>query len=333
MAIVRGTHDVSATTGGRRLSRALVSLLIALGWIAGYFLIFPTAIDAAAQPDSSPYGDIERVDYVAMGDSYSSGEGSPPYDSGSGQRDRVCHRSREAWPRQLANISPEIRAPLLVACTGAETKHVEHWYKGSPPQTDALSLLISNEGNRDLLTMSIGGNDAGFGNWVFRCTIATCSPQWLRYIMYYDVDKAAEKVGRLLGSVDSRLRSMRANPYRVLVGYPRFFPKDPSQQPCRALVYASGINRLTREEQLALNDAANRLDRALRATANRSGWQYVSLLDAFEGHEICTEQPYMWGFEKVSTPGGGGYGSMRFHPNASGYSKMARAVFESISFN
>jgi hypothetical protein len=39
---------------------------------------------------------------VALGDSFSSGQGAPPYELGTAGRGNTCYRSDQAWPMLLA---------------------------------------------------------------------------------------------------------------------------------------------------------------------------------------------------------------------------------------
>src|SRR6476620_11005745 len=103
---------------------------------------------------------VQAVDYVALGDSYSSGVGSGSYDSASGD----CKRSTKAYPALWANAnSPSSFA--FTACSGARTDDVT---------AGQLSPLNSST---DLVSISIGGNDAGFADVMTTCVLqseSTC---------------------------------------------------------------------------------------------------------------------------------------------------------------
>ncbi|MFD7653588.1 hypothetical protein ACFV4N_06370 [Actinosynnema sp. NPDC059797] len=143
---------------------------------------------------------------VALGDSYSSGEGS----GGNGAYHRetnvlgdtpdlrnACHRSPHAWSRQgklaahggntIGQIADFYNDPTLdyhlLACSGARARHVLpfHSANGDPPK-DALGktgegmyrdLSQLDRGyvdeNTTLVTMSIGGNDARFTDILTTC--------------------------------------------------------------------------------------------------------------------------------------------------------------------
>ena len=58
--------------------------------------------------------------YVALGDSYSSGEGAEPYDATPAS----CHRSATSWTRQLDTNSTDIASLDQQACSGARVEHL-----------------------------------------------------------------------------------------------------------------------------------------------------------------------------------------------------------------
>jgi hypothetical protein len=66
--------------------------------------------------------------YVALGDSYSSGEGSPPYDPGSDTIQDHCHRSPDSWTADVAATFSYTAFPnsfLTVACSGSPTNQID----------------------------------------------------------------------------------------------------------------------------------------------------------------------------------------------------------------
>ena len=93
------------------------------------------------------------TDYVALGDSYSSGVGAP------GQSG-LCLRGSSGYPAQWArNNHPASFTDL--ACAGATTR-------------DVLTFQAPFIRRRtDLVTITIGGNDAGFAPAVITCTVSS----------------------------------------------------------------------------------------------------------------------------------------------------------------
>src|SRR5437879_4006496 len=129
--------------GSVRLTRSITALLaLALALVAA--LVFTGPAQAAGPA------------YVALGDSYSAGNGAGNYISSSGD----CHRSNSAYPALWASAhSPS--SFTFAACSGAVTTDVTNSQLGS---------LSSSTG---LVTLTIGGNDSGFSDVMTTCVTST----------------------------------------------------------------------------------------------------------------------------------------------------------------
>src|SRR5450631_2869637 len=91
--------------------------------------------------------------YVALGDSYSSGVGTRVFYSEAGS----CSRSPDAYGPKIAAARGYTLS--FQACSGAKTTDV------NANQLGTLSSTTS------LVTISIGGNDAGFSNVILNCAL------------------------------------------------------------------------------------------------------------------------------------------------------------------
>ncbi|MDW6064399.1 GDSL-type esterase/lipase family protein [Streptomyces sp. FXJ1.4098] len=130
---------------------------------------------------------------VAMGDSYSSGEGastnggddyypeSDYYDKQLPDTEDKCHRSKHAWSRQavLRGYSKSIGAMAddhdddmdyhFVACSRARHYNIlREGLSGELPQIEQGYL----DQNTTLVTLSVGGNDARFADIIEECIAA-----------------------------------------------------------------------------------------------------------------------------------------------------------------
>jgi hypothetical protein len=96
------------------------------------------------------------VRYVALGDSFSAGEGVPPYEPGTATLRDHCHRSTRAYSRLIA--LPGIRfLRSFYACSGARAPDVLSRSRyGEVPQVDHPRLHRAQ-----LVTISIGGTTPG----------------------------------------------------------------------------------------------------------------------------------------------------------------------------
>lgn len=119
---------------------------------------------------------------VVMGDSYSSGEGAGDYDDPAAAgvepiKDKAsgvnllglaaCHRSKHASLRLL--FSEDVLS--FFPCSGALTADLRGYqYRFStPPQLVSLRELVIADKAPDLVIMTLGGNDAGFGDFISGC--------------------------------------------------------------------------------------------------------------------------------------------------------------------
>lgn len=250
----------------------------------GVYVVFVSC--GSQQMSSANVTVFKPLSYVGLGDSYSSGEGDPPYDLS-----RPCHRSSLAWPTRVATFNASrIVTSKSIACSGATTRALFESYRGEDPQ---LSLVRS--ARPDIITITIGGNDVDFAGYIRWCYLPLpCNNR---------LDQAATAVNELIRLLPSTYTSIRnaagANARIVIVGYPRLFP------------LAQAENRhcgwLSDGERTRFNSLAAQLDQGMAAAAGHAGMEYVSTLDALAGHELCTDRSWMtpvpsWPVESSAHP-------------------------------
>jgi hypothetical protein len=105
--------------------------------------------------------------YVALGDSYSSGEGLPSYysDSNSTPTFDTCHRSPHAYG-PLIDAQKKLGPMIFKACSGAVT---DDFFVANPANPSELAQLSDIPSSARTITLTIGGNDAGFTNVLAHC--------------------------------------------------------------------------------------------------------------------------------------------------------------------
>ncbi len=216
-------------------------------------LLAVTSLPVRVQPASSL-----EVRYVALGDSYSAGTGAGRY-TAAGRR---CERSASAFP-QLWAARHHPASFVSVACAGATTATV---------RTSQLSALSART---TLISITIGGNEAGFSQ-----VMETCVFQ-LPGACVKAVNTAESSVRKVLpGRLDSLLRAIRTRaPLAriVVLGYPDLYDLSQSRN-------CIGIGTAKRA---ALNQGAGVLDRALSAAAARNHDTFADVRPEFARHEIC----------------------------------------------
>ncbi|MBT2508250.1 SGNH/GDSL hydrolase family protein [Streptomyces sp. ISL-98] len=236
----------------------------------------------------------EPLDYAALGDSYSSGVGAGSYDSGSGS----CKRSTRAYPALwAASHSPSSFA--FTACSGARTGDVT---------AGQLGPLSSST---DLVSLTVGGNDAGFADVMTTCVLQSESACLAR------IEEAKRYVDSTLpGKLDSVYSAIRAKAPSarvVVLGYPRFYKLS-----------GSCVSGLSERERAAINDASDYLNAATAKRAVDHGYTFAEVTPAFTGHEICSSSPWLHSVKWTNI-------GESYHPTAAGQSGGYLPVFNSAA--
>ncbi|MCX5266504.1 SGNH/GDSL hydrolase family protein [Streptomyces sp. NBC_00199] len=220
--------------------------------------------------------------YVALGDSYSSGVGAGSYISSSGN----CKRSTKAYP-YLWNAAHAPSSFTFAACSGARTGDV---------LADQLGGLNASTA---LVTVTIGGNDAGFADVMTTCVTSSDSTCLSR------IDTARAYVDSTLpGKLDtvySSIRDKAPNARVVVIGYPRFY---------RLGTVCLGLSEAKRS---AINGAADYLDAATARRAAAHGFVFGDVRGSFGGHEICSGSSWLHSLNLLNI-------GESYHPTASGQS-------------
>ncbi len=151
---------------------------------------------------SATAGPAERFNYVALGDSYSSGEGVWPYADHTDTTRNSCHRSLQNYPQLLVEWLSDEEAPYApasplprplagsvadgfvdVTCAGAKVEHVvdadhneeavHNGHAQKPGQLNHPALA-----GADLVTITVGGNDVEFSKVLGDCMHPAADPLW-----------------------------------------------------------------------------------------------------------------------------------------------------------
>ncbi len=110
-----------------------------------------------------PASSATTLTYLALGDSYASGEGLAPF---VGTNADHCDRSVESYPYLVATaLGVTTAAPSFrdVACAGAKMSDLFLSVNGDASQASALTR------GTDVASLTIGGNDVGFGPLAVSC--------------------------------------------------------------------------------------------------------------------------------------------------------------------
>jgi lysophospholipase L1-like esterase len=251
-----------------RNSKHPVRLVVATAITTLLSLVGVTDASAAAAP------------YTALGDSYSSGVGTRNYYSDSGS----CYRGPQAFPVQVA---ARLGAQLtFAACSGARVP-------------DVLNQLGSLTTGTAYVTVSVGGNDAGFAS-----VITQCAKPW-PYTCTTEINNANNYIRNTLpgalNNLYSRIRTKAPNARVSVVGYPRLF----NGEECNFGA------RISPGEQSSLNATADLLATTIAGRAAAYGFRFVDVRGPFTGHAVCDDAEWVNGLSNPILES--------YHPNGTGH--------------
>ncbi|HEU4668076.1 MAG TPA: SGNH/GDSL hydrolase family protein [Arthrobacter sp.] len=280
-----------------RTLRGLAGRIGLLAAVVAGLVAGSLAAPAAAQ-ESGP------LDYVVLGDSYSSGIGASPYVSVSPlypAQLQPCYQSSPGYADVL-DAQDDVLLTANAACAG--------WTAATVPlQVQVASAAGVLNAGTDLVTITAGGNDVGFLNLLEACmfqALKDCKA----------AVKGAEAVAKAqvlpaLMDAYAAIRAQAPNAKIVALGYPHLFSPE------------FGDNDvITADAAEIFNKGTDTLNKVIREAAiNSAGTVYVNVTDEFAGHGIGLPDSWFY-FEPADVSG------MNFHPNATGY---AMGYAEAIS--
>jgi lysophospholipase L1-like esterase len=226
---------------------------------------------------------------VGAGDSFTSGEGVRPYETGTDTATNTCHRS-------INSAYPKVAAYLLnnaqwrnVACSGATTADLFRTFKTEAAQADRL------QGATDVV-LTIGGNDINAVNLILNPPTPAQS------------DALANSLYPKLLDSYKKLKAKQPNAKIWAVTYPALYALNDSP---------GCVLSIERRKDAIYGQKA--LNNAILKAARDAGVRAVDAYSTTEGHELCTFQPYFNGYVP-SDP------EESFHPNAQGQAAIGWRV-------
>jgi lysophospholipase L1-like esterase len=235
------------------------------------------------------------ANYVALGDSYSSGVGTGNYYADSG----ACERSPQSYPALWA-AGHGASSFTFAACSGAKTGDVLN------NQLGGLSAATT------LVSITIGGNDAGFTTVLTNCI--TQSDSGCRTSVTNAENYARGTLPGLLDNTYNAIRGRATAAAVVVLGYPRFYH-----------VGGGCLFGLSDTKRGYINEGADVLDTVISAAAARHGFGFADVRTAFDPHEICSSGT-VWLHSLDFAAFGESY-----HPTASGYGSGYLPVLNGVT--
>ncbi|HET9850428.1 MAG TPA: SGNH/GDSL hydrolase family protein [Candidatus Saccharimonadales bacterium] len=289
-----------------------------------------------------------RVQYLALGDSYISGEGARDYQGGTDTDDNRCHVSLVSYP-YLIGGSLDYSSYHSVACSGAVMNDLSNSSRDYIGQEDGIpkrnrtaseinTILSSFEpGYLDQLnfvqeyqpqavTLSVGGNDMGFAGILQKCV-----EPWQGNTCYSTYEERLQLVNLINQQVFPELVSTyqqikHAGPPDMrlyVIGYPQIAYPDGD---CAVNVH------LDHDELIFSQQLIGYLDGVLAQAAAKAGVFYVDTQGALSGHRLCEAGPGSIAMNGLTAGNdrprvlGGPIGAESYHPNAFGYHLLENTI-------
>lgn len=260
----------------RFLSRFGALSLASVALVAGI-----SAAPAAAAPANVSAAAVRpapQLEFVALGDSFTSGQGAPPY-SGT-----ACLTSQTKSYPAVSSLRSSYRLSANKACSGAGIAQI-------PAQLGGYSETTK------LVTITVGGIDAGSTAVLQACSVdlgVACGAA---------VQTSLQTLGSpafaySLAQTYAYIAASRPNAQVAVLGYARLFERNPAA-PVTGLV----------------NDGTDALNAVIAGTVAAMGHPRVRFVDVsgeFDGHGIGSAVPYI-AFDPANL-----LAPANFHPNAAG---------------
>lgn len=260
-----------------------------------------TAVPAGAAP--------AQTDYVALGDSYTAGIGAGPYNSAL-----TCIQTSGGYVDLLGKTG---RVDLLLntACSGAKLFGGPNSVAAQISDPATLAALSEAE----LVSITAGANDLEFAQVTGICatqTVQACAAavSWATseanlLVLYSALKQTYEAIQA--AAPDARI---------VVLGYALPFDTTDPAAPLP----------LPLESQELINDGTSELNSVIEAAASATGVLYVDVTDEFAGHEVNSQDPWIFFAAYVDANGMLQIDPRTLHPNKEGHRAYASALLASV---
>ena len=311
---------------------------------------------------SPNYVSTSSLNYLALGDSYSSGEGDTELnkgvkyyrlntdteeDSAASRPREKCHVSTRSYPNILAAAEGIVKELWdTVACSGAQSYDVtsqdSNDYKGQgkgggdggKPRLEGydyqqlksygLNEMIPGRQKQiefvkrykpKVITLTMGGNDIGFGDRVRQCVIGvtTCATSRAKTSIASEIKQQFDVLKRLY---DELLLASGHQAKIYVLGYPQFINND-STKNC-----GMNVGLIDDAERDMMVNGVTYYNNVIKAASQASGVKYIDIEHSLDGHRLCdTDKSYVTG---VAFRGKSEL-QESYHPSAKAHELVARS--------
>jgi len=308
----------------------------------------------------------QRIDYLALGDSYSSGEGETSdkyYLPWTNEKYEKCHLSSRSYPYLVAKASNiDSKYMRSVACSGATTKdivNVEATYMGQNNRLGKNELgiegvdavvaktyarinfipgRIPQEGfvefyKPKVITIGVGGNDAELINKLGACARPGAACGWVGDSK--KKEQTAYEIKAVYDKLVAAYRKLHINsPDAIIyaIGYPKVINEGDE---CSAV-----LNQfLDKPERIFMNESVKYLNEIIESAAKAAGIKYVDIYESFGDKVICgSKSPSAVNLvrtgDEISLLGDSDWfkyaGNESFHPSPAGNKMIADIITKEL---
>ena len=310
---------------------------------------------------------IPQLEYLALGDSYSSGEGDLgrqanglSYYINDTDGDEGCHLSSRSYPFLLGKaLGDSGMFTKSVACSGARVRpdfygdskydgqfKIQRRYSADDPADVRRTVLqeftpgeirqleFVKEYRPKMITFTGGGNDVGFVDILEYCAQSyrlfnvIPTPETCAYVHDEGLRKS------LNATIDTQYVFNKKFIEEVKRVSPETeiyvvgYPQFVKIGGTRCLPTSPILNSL---ENIFIRDSVTRLNNVLKRVARDTDTYYVDIEDSLEGGQICQGSKYMTGpVRTIVNEGKVKRNQNMYHPNAAGHQKMAERIAKQI---
>jgi lysophospholipase L1-like esterase len=257
--------------------------------------------------------------FIAVGDSYSSGEGSTgvpnkQYEAESTLFPFRCHRSLAAYHKLIKGAMPQANYQNGT-CSGATIDRYPNTRASADVVKEQLQLVGGGR-NADLVTASMGGNDAQFGSIIGSCIGSWALRKFLDNYQIKPLDARAvggiasslsdeglgcKALAELAFNVDDAVAKLEG---RVTSGFTSLTQEAPNAlilglnypNPVPPIIQGASCSGILAQDAKYLDALINNINAIeTRAQTAVSGVVPVDVSTAFRNHELCSSNPFING--------------------------------------
>ncbi|MDR1294191.1 MAG: GDSL-type esterase/lipase family protein [Bifidobacteriaceae bacterium] len=262
----------------------------------------------------------------------------------------MCHRSKGNWARKVYEeaygrykehyTGDPVGEFNFQACSGATIpnfdshRQTKQWTRGLGMIKDD-GPVVSNElqldwltPDVDLVTLSLGGNDAGFAPILTKCSVWNCLSEEFGATGVALTDWMRIRLALMNNELDGVYSAIRArvsaDTQVVVTTYPRLFDGWMAEGNCGGVHQWFGA-----KEVYWVNDLSDTMAGIILAQAPKSGLLVADTRGYFVGRGVCSLDPAVNGVgigRDTTDFGDTPIGSGSFHPNGKGMGLYAQAV-------